>query len=369
MLIRNARLVALTDAVPGLVDVRVTDGVVAELGAGLSAGAGETSYDADGGWLMPGLWDQHVHLAQWTLSSARLDLAACAVERGGRRAGARAAGGVAGPAGDRVGPPPDGVGRQPGRVGPRRDRDRPADRADRRRRPPRLAQHHRAAHAGAADPRERGQRGRVVHGLRPALDRPRQRRHRPGRLPPHDGGRRGARRGRPRGLRVQRRGRRLGGAVGRGCGPHPGAPRVLRRRPRRRALPRAALGRPARRRPAADDGAAQDHQRRLAQHPHGLVLRAVRREGGARRRGRPAQPDPRGAAAAARAVPQPAASRSPCTRSATGRSPRRWPPSRRPAPAAASSTSSSPPARTYVGWPGSASAPASSRPTCSTTAT
>ncbi len=62
MLIRNARLVALTDAVPGLVDVRVTDGVVAELGAGLSAGAGETSYDADGGWLMPGLWDQHVHL-------------------------------------------------------------------------------------------------------------------------------------------------------------------------------------------------------------------------------------------------------------------------------------------------------------------
>ena len=75
MLIRNARLVALTDAVPGLVDVRVTDGVVAEVGAGLGVAASETSYDAGGAWLMPGLWDQHVHLGQWTLSSARLDLA------------------------------------------------------------------------------------------------------------------------------------------------------------------------------------------------------------------------------------------------------------------------------------------------------
>ena len=75
MLILNARLVALTDAVPGLVDIRVTDGVVAEVGAGLGAGGGETSYDAAGGWLLPGLWDHHVHLAQWTLSSARLDLA------------------------------------------------------------------------------------------------------------------------------------------------------------------------------------------------------------------------------------------------------------------------------------------------------
>jgi hypothetical protein len=75
MLIRNARLVALTDAVPGLVDVRVEDGRVVEVGPGLALGAGETSYDAGRGWLMPGLWDQHVHLAQWTLSSARLDLA------------------------------------------------------------------------------------------------------------------------------------------------------------------------------------------------------------------------------------------------------------------------------------------------------
>ena len=71
---------------------------------------------------------------------------------------------------------------------PRRHRHRAADRADRRRRPPRLAQHRGPADAGAA-PRQGGvvERGRVVHGLRPALDRARHRRHRPGGLPPHHG--------------------------------------------------------------------------------------------------------------------------------------------------------------------------------------
>ena len=73
MLIRNARLVAVTGTVPGLVDVRVDGGRVVEVGADLPAGGGE-AYDAGGRWLMPGLWDQHVHLGQWTLASARLDL-------------------------------------------------------------------------------------------------------------------------------------------------------------------------------------------------------------------------------------------------------------------------------------------------------
>ena len=75
MLIRNVRLVALTDAAPGPVGVRVDDGRVVEVGADLMPGGGESSYDAGGRWLMPGLWDQHVHLGQWTLTSARLDLA------------------------------------------------------------------------------------------------------------------------------------------------------------------------------------------------------------------------------------------------------------------------------------------------------
>ena len=74
MLIRNARLVAVTEPVPGPVDVRLEGGRVVEVGAGLEPRGG--SYDAGGRWLMPGLWDQHVHLGQWTLASARLDLAA-----------------------------------------------------------------------------------------------------------------------------------------------------------------------------------------------------------------------------------------------------------------------------------------------------
>jgi predicted amidohydrolase YtcJ len=75
MLIRDARLVALTDVSSGPVGVRIEDGRVTEVGPSLAARAGEASYDAGGHWLMPGLWDQHVHLGQWTLASARLDLA------------------------------------------------------------------------------------------------------------------------------------------------------------------------------------------------------------------------------------------------------------------------------------------------------
>ena len=74
MLIRNARLVALTGDVPGPVDVRLGSGRVTELGTGLRPD-GAPVLDAAGRWLMPGLWDQHVHLGQWTVSSARLDLA------------------------------------------------------------------------------------------------------------------------------------------------------------------------------------------------------------------------------------------------------------------------------------------------------
>ena len=246
MLIRDARLVALTDVTPGPVDVRIEDGRVTEVGPSLAARAGETSYDAGGRWLMPGLWDQHVHLGQWTLASARLDLAGVRSGAEAVAARARAARGVAGPAGDRLGPPADGVARQPGRLRPRRHRHRPADRADRRRRPPRLAQHDRAAHAGALDPRQHGERGRVVPGLRAAGRRDGVGRHRAGRLPPLDGGggRAGRRRaGRPR---VQRRRRRLGRALVGGRRPAADPARLLRRRARRRARPRAALGRPAR---------------------------------------------------------------------------------------------------------------------------
>ncbi len=78
LLLRRAHLVPVTAgaAVPhGPVDVRVEGGRVVEVGPGLARPEGVPEVDADGRWLIPGLWDAHVHLAQWTLTSQRLDLA------------------------------------------------------------------------------------------------------------------------------------------------------------------------------------------------------------------------------------------------------------------------------------------------------
>jgi predicted amidohydrolase YtcJ len=78
MLIRNVHLVAVTAPVAGPVDVLVRDGRVAEVAPALADEprlAAEPVLEGAGGWLMPGLWDQHVHLGQWALTSARLDLA------------------------------------------------------------------------------------------------------------------------------------------------------------------------------------------------------------------------------------------------------------------------------------------------------
>jgi predicted amidohydrolase YtcJ len=78
LLIRNARLVPLGagETTPdGLVDLSIEGGVVTGVGPGLDRPAGVEELDAGGRWVIPGLWDQHTHLAQWTLSSQRLDLA------------------------------------------------------------------------------------------------------------------------------------------------------------------------------------------------------------------------------------------------------------------------------------------------------
>lgn len=91
LLLRRARLVPLADVpgAPGVpagvpaapVDVLVRDGVVAAVGPHLAeaarTGPGAPAVpvvDADGRWLLPGLWDAHVHLGQWALASRRLDL-------------------------------------------------------------------------------------------------------------------------------------------------------------------------------------------------------------------------------------------------------------------------------------------------------
>jgi hypothetical protein len=79
LLIRGARVVPLRDGdrVPDRpVDVAVADGVVTDVGPGLDRPPGAEEVDAEGRWVIPGLWDQHVHLAQWTLASQRLDLSA-----------------------------------------------------------------------------------------------------------------------------------------------------------------------------------------------------------------------------------------------------------------------------------------------------
>jgi predicted amidohydrolase YtcJ len=78
LLIRNARLVPVRaeDVAPDApVDVAVEGGAVTAVGPALDRPVGAEEVDAAGRWLIPGLWDQHTHLAQWTLTSQRLDLA------------------------------------------------------------------------------------------------------------------------------------------------------------------------------------------------------------------------------------------------------------------------------------------------------
>ncbi|MEV5840828.1 amidohydrolase [Streptomyces sp. NPDC051985] len=70
-----------------LVAVRVADGGVThvvpehEAGAGAVPVAGERVLDLAGRVLLPGLWDAHVHLAEWASARRRLDLAGTASAR------------------------------------------------------------------------------------------------------------------------------------------------------------------------------------------------------------------------------------------------------------------------------------------------
>ncbi len=81
LLIRGARLVPLRpeDRPPDHpVDVHVADGGVVAVGTGLTRPQGVAEIDAGGRWIVPGLWDQHVHLGQWTLARQRFDLTSAA---------------------------------------------------------------------------------------------------------------------------------------------------------------------------------------------------------------------------------------------------------------------------------------------------
>lgn len=85
LLVRGARVVPLGESAereppsagPGdPVDLLVRDGVVAEVGRGLDAPPGVPRVAAEGRWVVPGLWDQHVHLTQSALGLTRLDTSA-----------------------------------------------------------------------------------------------------------------------------------------------------------------------------------------------------------------------------------------------------------------------------------------------------
>jgi predicted amidohydrolase YtcJ len=52
-----------------LTDLFVTDGIISADGSG-------DELDLDGRWIVPGLWDNHVHFSQWALVSQRLDVSA-----------------------------------------------------------------------------------------------------------------------------------------------------------------------------------------------------------------------------------------------------------------------------------------------------
>lgn len=75
LLLRNVRIVPVRSPAPATaVDLRIDDGRVRDVAAGLTPEPGERVVDADGRWAIPGLWDQHVHLTQWAQTRIRLDL-------------------------------------------------------------------------------------------------------------------------------------------------------------------------------------------------------------------------------------------------------------------------------------------------------
>lgn len=64
-----------------LCDIFITDGIVARIvpagsrGPSSEASAGGLDVvDLDGRFVMPGLWDEHVHMTQWALAAGRIDL-------------------------------------------------------------------------------------------------------------------------------------------------------------------------------------------------------------------------------------------------------------------------------------------------------
>ena len=100
LLIRQARVVPVggVTAPSGPVDLRVVGDRVLEMAPSLRHSPSDELLEAEGRWLVPDLWDQHVHLGQWAANASRLDLSGTtspaeatrlvAAEVGSRSAGA-----------------------------------------------------------------------------------------------------------------------------------------------------------------------------------------------------------------------------------------------------------------------------------------
>jgi len=70
LVLRNARI--LGDERP--VDVSIVGGAIAGVGAGIDVAMASEELDLGGRWLMPGLWDAHVHFTQWARFRGRIDV-------------------------------------------------------------------------------------------------------------------------------------------------------------------------------------------------------------------------------------------------------------------------------------------------------
>ncbi|MHA7861322.1 amidohydrolase [Tessaracoccus sp. Y36] len=77
VLVSGGLVVGLDGEGERAVDVRIRDGVVTEVGPDLPV-RGEEVVDASGCWLIPGLWDKHVHFGQWARSTTWIGLAGTA---------------------------------------------------------------------------------------------------------------------------------------------------------------------------------------------------------------------------------------------------------------------------------------------------
>ncbi|MDR1386003.1 MAG: amidohydrolase family protein [Propionibacteriaceae bacterium] len=75
VLIRNVRPVDLAQGrSTEPIDLALDRGRIAAWGPSLPAGPGQSVWSGDGRWIMPGLWDAHVHFRQWAQVLSHLDL-------------------------------------------------------------------------------------------------------------------------------------------------------------------------------------------------------------------------------------------------------------------------------------------------------